>query len=220
MKPLYIAAVLALGLSACVDNPPEVQLFQAIRPDEECVIDVDGEGILHGSLDLNYAASYLLGFTVNSNLNGTEVVIGTQPVGGTNTDPAAVYLDRVEVSYSTTPSLAIPSEKLPIYVALRGGSEGNTVVLDLMTRRAYELLGERTQTEDVEVLVTLKLTGKTAVGDSASSNEVTFPFTAFRSTTPIRTCGADEDFEPAGPCGTLGGQDGALPACIPDTTTP
>jgi hypothetical protein len=219
MKPLHFAAVLALGLSACADSPPEIQITQAQQPSTTCALAATGGvGILRGSLNVGFSGSYLLGFIFNSNLTNSNLTVGAEPIGGANTDTGAVYLDRVSFSYAVQSStgqssVSIPAEDIAIFASVPSSSKGNQLVMNIITQKAAEKLAAATAGgEDLTVLVTLQLKGKTATGSGAESNEITYPIHVFSAPVDIPACGTAVIPAPAGPCGNAG-QDGAYPTC-------
>ncbi|MBU8895970.1 hypothetical protein DRW03_05085 [Corallococcus sp. H22C18031201] len=224
-RVFFAAAVLALGLGACVDSPTEIQVFDAKQLDVECKVTATDPSILNGSVNLNYAVSYIAAFMVNSSLNQGPVVIGSLPVDGTS-DPDAVYIDRMSVTYKATlldssvggssgTNLSMDPEEVPVRLAVRGATKDNIVVLDLVTVAAYnKLKAAVTAGQYAQVLVTFKFKGKTAGGAKAESNEVTFPLSVSNTPIKIPTCASGVIFKAVGPCGTFGGQDGVYPECV------
>ncbi|MBJ6759352.1 hypothetical protein JGU66_01170 [Myxococcaceae bacterium JPH2] len=224
-RVFFAAAVLALGLGACVDSPPEIQIFDVKQLDVECKVDATNPSILAGTLNLNYAAGYIAAFMVNSSLSAGKVVIGSDTVTGTS-DPDAVYIDRLAVTYTATlldstvggtsgANINLGSEDVPVLLAVRGSTKDNIVALNLITVAAYNKLKAAVSgAQYAQVLVTLKMKGKTAGGANAESNEVTFPLSINNAPVPIPACGTGVLFKPAGPCGTFGGQDGIYPECV------
>ncbi len=209
MKPIHLAVLLAFGAGACVDTPSAVQIFQATPPDASCSVSTSSAGLLRGSLDLSLSQGYLMGFVVRSSLTDTPVVVGDSPLSGEDTD--AVYLDEMEVSYDTNRSgVNLDDATVPIYNAIQGGEEG-TLLLNLITSDALEDLDTATESGEVEVLVTLRLHGKTATGSEVETNEISYPIVVYKSGFACPSPQVPE--EATEPCDPRG-QNGNVPACV------
>lgn len=214
MKNFYLAVPLALVMTGCVDSPPDIQLFNAFIPDATCAINASGLASPGGSLDLATSDRYLAAFQVRNSLSAQEVVVGNAPVTGGG-DESSIYVNNVELTYDTQgtgPTLR--SDVYPYYFNLpANAAQSSSVVLDLLGANARADLAAYYGgggTAPVEVVVRLKLIGKTVNGKSTESNEATYPVIFYSSgfTCPVGTW-----LEATGPCGLTGGQNGFPPEC-------
>ena len=81
MKNSVISALLALGMTACVESTPSLQVGGATAQAADCSIGGNAVGLLAGSLNLGIrGASYPLVLEINSNLNVVPVDVNDQPV--------------------------------------------------------------------------------------------------------------------------------------------
>ena len=219
MKPLFVAASLALGLCACSESPPVIQILSSKVPTATCSIEEDAPGRAAGFLNLAFGQSYVLGLLVNSSYSNTPTEVSgvpLDPAPGTGGQGTA-FVDTVEVSYATTPNIRLPNQKIAYTAGISPNSEENKLVLDLLTREAADALLAAVPAggTPVQVQVTLKLTGKfLSGGGKFESNEFIYVFEAFNRPISIPACPAGESPEPVAPCGSSGGQDGNYPNCI------
>ncbi|RKH64325.1 hypothetical protein [Corallococcus llansteffanensis] len=216
MKPLFVAASLALGLCSCAESPPVVQILQTKQPSAACVVAQDAPGIARGRLNLRYGRNYVVGLIVNSNYANTPTEVGGVPLdpnpdtGGQGT----AFVDSVKLSFDADSGASIPDQTLPYTAGLNPSSEGNLLVLSLITADVYSALLQAvpTNADPVQVQVTIQLTGKYAGSSSFESNEVTFSIDVDNRDVGVPTCAAGEVPESAGPCGNSG-QDNVFPSC-------
>ncbi|RYZ40155.1 MAG: hypothetical protein EOO71_17280 [Myxococcaceae bacterium] len=219
MKPLFVAASLALGLCGCSESPPVVQITSSTVPTLECSLDDAGPARAAGSLNLFYGQSYVLGLLVTSNYVNTPLEVNGAPLDpapGTGGQGTAL-VETVELSYATTPNVRIPDQTVKYTASLNPVSEGNQLVVNLLTQDAAEALrdGVPAGGDPVEVTVTIKLTGKYVAGSgSFESNEYVYSFRAFSQDRGIAACAPGTPPTPVAPCGSSGGQDGNYPTCI------
>ncbi|NVJ01191.1 hypothetical protein HV824_24175 [Myxococcus sp. AM009] len=212
MKNFYLAVPLALVMSGCVDNPPAIQIFNAYIPDESCAVNQAGAASGGGSLDLATANRYLAGLSVRSGFTLAEVEVGENPVTGEG-DATAVYVTHIELAYEAQgggPTLE--SEAYPTHFAIPSSSTSNSMlIIDLLGGNAREtLLTQVGSGSSASFNVRVRLTGKTATGAKAESNEIAYPVTVYNSGF---TCPEGTILEFNGPCGGPGGQDGYPPTC-------
>jgi hypothetical protein len=229
MKPIYAAALLALGAGACADSPPTLQLFQATPPDPSCAVPTNSTGgLLRGTLDTVYAEEpedvvYRMGFIVRTTLSGDPVTVGETPVD--NVGALTIYVNELQLSYQlsyqTVPATVEQVDaSVPVYAAFQPETP-SALLVSLFTGDVQKKLLDATRDrgETVEVVTTVRLIGETAGGDSVESNAVPFPLTVFRSD-PAQVCPvANQRPGPSvGPCDPRG-QNGARAACVAGTTT-
>ena len=220
MKPSIIPALLAFGLTACVESTPTLQIGSAAAQGEDCSIDAEGgPGLLRGALDLTFRANsgYPLVLGVRSNLTSLPLEVGEVPLSG-DEDLNTIYINRLVLRYSTnTPGLTFKetSASVPIYGTL---SEQGDLLLNLLTPKVITDLNDFVPTNgSAEVLIELQLRGQRASGDEVESNEITFPLTVFESGFGCPTgqqAVVSEDECPQT------GLNGVYPACEPIPTTP
>lgn len=215
MKKIYLAVPLALAMTGCVDSPPDIQLFNAFIPDAACAVNQSGLASPGGSLDLTTSGRYLAAFQLRNSLSAQEVVVGDAPVTGGG-DESAIYVTNVELTYERqgTVGPTLRSDVYPYYFNLPANSmQNSSAVLDLLGANASADLAafyDGGGTAPVEVVVRVRLIGKTINGKSTESNEVTYPITFYRSGF---TCPAGTQLQATGPCGLPGGQSGFPPEC-------
>lgn len=181
MKNSVISALLALGMTACVESTPILQIGRASAQAANCSVGGGaGEvGLLAGSLDLGIrpGGGYPLVLAVNSNVEGTAIEVGDQPLTG---DEAlnTLYITELVLDYSSsTAGLAIGGAggTVPLYGTL---SRQSNLLVNLFTSEAAEVLaGFVTPGVSADVLVSVQLRGKRASGDEVESNEIAFPVT-------------------------------------------
>jgi hypothetical protein len=183
MKPSVTSALLALGLTACVDGTPALQIGGAAAQGTDCSISAStGPGLLRGTLDLTFRAGsgYPLVLAVTSNLSSTAVEVGGTPVSGD--EPDTIYITRVALKYSTsTPGLTLreKSASVPIYGTL---DDTGNLLLNLLTPTVIEdLNGFVPGNAPAEVLIKVQLRGERVTGDEVESNEITFPLSVYES---------------------------------------
>src|SRR5215217_719065 len=208
MKPIYLAALLALGTVSCVDNIPKLQLLSATPPDEDCTIPED-EALLSGSLNLDLSSNYRLGFIVTSNLTSTPIVVGEGQVA--DPDSNAIYLTELDLSYRTEPELNIPSVTLPVYAAFRA-NEDSSLLMSVLTRDAQNALFNGTEGGAVvDVLVTMRVRGHTITGGEVETNELSYAITVVNDPFICPKAG-EVPAPPATECDQRG-QNGIVPLC-------
>ncbi|WP_375761250.1 hypothetical protein [Corallococcus exercitus] len=217
MKPFVIAAALSLGLCSCSESAPPVQITEIKLPSAACAVEATAPGIAAGSLNFEYGGSYVLAFLVNNSYSATPISIGDVPLepGGVEGGAATAFVTTLRLSYDTTPNVTIPDAEVPYTGGLSPASEGNILVTDLLTREASVALAAATQTEDIQVRVTVQFAGEYGSGHKEfETNEIVYSFDAYRRDRGIPDCAAEETPEPVAPCGSEGGQDGNYPSCV------
>jgi len=215
MKNSVMSALLALSMTACVESTPSLQIGSASAQGADCSLGGVGSsaGLLRGSLNLGIrpaAGGYPLALSVNSNLAGTAIEVGGQPVSG-DADLNTIYLTELVLGYSSpTEGLNLGSAKgsLPIYGTVTGE---NRLLVNLLTSAAATEL-ERFVRAGVaaDVLVNVQLRGKRVSGDEVESNEIIFPLTV--ANVPF-TCPPGTTLEPVEEACSQAGLNGVLPKC-------
>jgi hypothetical protein len=225
MKHSVISALLALGMSACVESTPALQIGSASAQAPDCSISAaDGPGLLRGSVNLAFpVGGYPLVLAVTSNLQSVPLEVGEVPVSG-DEDLNTIYITQLVLSYSSPTaglSFTDSSSSVPIYGAL---SDDGNLLLNLFTAETFtDLVTFVGPGKSAEVLVTVQLKGKRASGDEVDSNEIVFPVTVYN--TPISTlqtavCGPGRQFAASDdPC-DQSGLNNVVPACEDTPTTP
>ncbi|MCY1035632.1 hypothetical protein OV207_29600 [Corallococcus sp. BB11-1] len=219
MKPLFVAASLALGLCGCAESPPVVQILSGKVPTDTCELEDDAPSRASGSLNLAYSQNYVLGLYVNSSYSNTPLDVNGVPLDPSPTTggQGTAIVEAVELSYDTTPNARIPDQTIAYTASLNPGSEQNELVLSLLSQEAAEALLDAVAPggETVEVAVTIKLTGRFVAGSGKfESNEYVYTFRAFNQDLGIPVCAPGTSSDRVAPCGSSGGQDGAYPTCI------
>jgi len=212
MKNFYLAVPLALAMTGCVDNPPDIQIFNAYIPDAACAVNTSGAASGGGSLDLSTSSRYLTGLAVRSGVAATEVVVNDGPLTG-GADSAAVYVTHVELNYETQGTgPTLEREVYPSHFAIPSGAATNSIlVVDLLGGNALQTLSNQLSVgSGVTVNVRVKLIGQTVTGSKAESNEIAYPVTFYASGF---TCDEGTFLLQTGPCGGTGGQDSFQPEC-------
>jgi hypothetical protein len=176
MKNSVISALLALGMTACVESTPSLQVGGATAQAADCSIGGNAVGLLAGSLNLGIrGASYPLVLEINSNLNVVPVDVNDQPVTA-DPDLNTIYITELVLGYSSpTEGLSIEDAggTVPIYGTV---FEGSNMQVNLFTSDvAAALTSFVTPGVSADVLVNLQLRGKRASGDEMESNEIVFP---------------------------------------------
>ncbi|RKH10348.1 hypothetical protein D7V97_14005 [Corallococcus sp. CA053C] len=218
MKPLFVAASLALGLCACTESPPIVQILQAKQPDPACKVGTDAPGIARGTLNLRYTNGYVLGLIVNSVYFNTPTEVSGVPLdpepetGGQGT----AFVETVKLTFETSTGASIPDQEVPYTAGLSPGSEGNLLVLNLIPADVYTALLQAvpTNSDPVMVAATIQFKGTYASGNSKfESNELKYSIDVRNEDVGIPACAAGQLPESEAPCGNTG-QDGTYPSCI------
>jgi hypothetical protein len=224
MKNSVLSALLALGMSACVESSPALQIGGATAQGADCSLaSSSAAGLLRGSLDLSFrGGGYPLVLAVTSNLVSTPIEIGDRPVGA-DEDLNTIYVTSLVLSYSSpTEGLTFTEGRasVPIYGTLE--DDGN-LLLNLLTSKVLtDLNGFVQGTGSAELLVTVQLKGSRVAGDEVESNEIVFPITVYRSGAGLEAavCGPGKRFAASeDPC-PQAGLNGVLPECEAIPTTP
>ncbi|QSQ23865.1 hypothetical protein JY651_02455 [Pyxidicoccus parkwayensis] len=212
MKHIVISALLALGLTSCVDSTPSLQIGSASAQGADCSIGTTGPALLRGSLDLSLrpGGGFPLALAIITNLDVPVVAVGDQPVSG-DPDLSTIYVTNLVLSYSSpTAGLTFSEPKANVRVFGAVDADGNLLV-NLLTPDVIQDVGDFVAGGDsAEVLVTLKLKAQRASGDELESNEIVFPVLVYASgfTCPTGTKRTVSD----DPC-PQEGLNGVLPAC-------
>ncbi|MFP2960134.1 hypothetical protein ACLEPN_20480 [Myxococcus sp. 1LA] len=212
MKNFYLAVPLALMMSACVDNPPTIQIFNAFIPDDACAVNASSAASGGGSLDLATSNRYLAGLSVRNGYSLSEVEVNDSPITGEG-DATSVYITNIELTYETIGSgPTLEGASYTTHFSLPSSATTNSIlVIDLLGGEALGvLLAQVGPGSSASFNVRIRLTGKTVTGSAAESNEVVYPVTVYNSGF---TCEPGFILERNGPCGGTGGQDGYPPTC-------
>lgn len=201
MKRLWFIAVIAAGMTACVEGNNPVQLLNAVpRAADTC--DRAEIALTRGRLNFNGGSSYLITFSLFSPLTADE--------GDATTSPAGFYAEEVVLSYETrNPNISLDEESRPIYFVVPAGADPNEswIEVNLIGTEARKKLATAVPTypDAMTLLTTVKLKGKLPSGKSVETNEVTYPIELSRQG---QACAADQvtDFYDAeeSPCGFPG----------------
>ncbi len=136
-----------------------------------------------GLLDISAGNSYLLGLRVETTTAVPGNVINGRGLGGSGLND--FLFQEVVLSYQSQPSLPLPKEeRIPVYGVFRPSTpaeSGSFAVLYVLGPKALEVLADSVSDEEVTVLVTLKVAGRYSSGQTAETNEVTYPITVFSS---------------------------------------
>jgi hypothetical protein len=216
MKHSVISALLALGMSACVESTPALQIGSASAQGADCSITTgDGTGLLRGTVNLSFPVNgYPLVLAVTSNLQGTSIDVGEVPVSG-DPDLNTIYLTELVLSYSSPTdglSFTDSSSTVPIYGTV---SDEGSLLINLFTAETFTDVENFVGVgKPAEVHVTVQLKGKRASGDEIDSNEIVFPVTVYDDPAEA-SCPAGQQFEaPEGACDQRG-LNGVVPLCEP-----
>ncbi|MCY1020718.1 hypothetical protein [Pyxidicoccus sp. MSG2] len=222
MKHSVISALLALGMSACVESTPSLQIGSASAQAEDCTISTTttGPGLLRGTVNLGFegVGGYPLVLAVTSNLQSIPIQVGEQPVGS-DVDLNTIYITELALSYSSpTEGLRFTesSSSVPIYGTL---SDKGSLLINLFTAETFlDLVGFVVPGKSAEVLVTVQLKGERASGDELDSNEIVFPITVYNipeDDLATSLCGTGGKFEAPTEACDQRGLNGVVPACQP-----
>lgn len=219
MKNSVLAALTALGMSACVESTPALQIGGAAAQGADCSLDAsEGTGLLRGTLDLGLRrGGFPLVLAVTSNVENNPIEVGDRPVGG-DEDFNTLYITNLVLSYSTTTDGLTFTESqanVPIYGTLT--DEGN-LLLNLFTADVVsDLIGFVPGSGAAEVLVTVQLKGARVSGDEVESNEIVFPVTVYQSAPPAEIeralCGEGRQFAESDDACDQRGLNGVVPEC-------
>lgn len=225
MKNSVLPALLALGLSACVESTPTLQIQGATAQNEDCSFGgAEGTGLLRGSLDLGLrSGGYSVVLGVTSNVANAPILVGERPVGA-DEDLDTIYITNLVLRYSTeTPELTFKetSANVPVYGTLE---EDGNLLLGLLTSKVLSDVSTFLDTHaSAEVLVTVQLRGSNVSGDEVESNEIVFPVAVYRSDRAAlegAVCGEKKRFAaPEAPCDQRG-LNNVVPKCEDVPTTP
>lgn len=216
MKNYSLLMPLALALASCADAPAGLQITGKFTPTQQCGVPGAGASELAaGNLDLAAGAGYVLGLNVVSTLDFTEIVIDETPVNSPNDN--TIFISTVELSYDRPDGDLDVDDDSYSYFAVTGGVGGGgtsessaRMFVDLIGPEAATQLREAVGPEPVQVDVTVRVVGRTAVGTRVESNELTFPVFIREEA----TCPAGQQFaQTGGPCGQPGGQDNYRITC-------
>lgn len=201
MKRLWCIAVIAAGMTACVEGNNPVQLIDAV-PRDPSSCDRAQFALSRGKLNFNGGGAYKTTFTLFSPLSSSET--------DSTASPAGFYAEEVILSYETrNPKITLAEESLPIYFVVPAGANGDDfwIELDLIGSGARKTLATAVPTapDAMTLLSTVKIKGKLPSGKTVETNEVTYPIEISRQG---QACASNEvpDFFDAteAPCGYPG----------------
>jgi hypothetical protein len=222
MKQLFLMAAIAVGAAGCADELRPIQIGNPLPLSKEC----EPEGNVSryaGDLDVTWLdhgftpsdLSYVLGFTIASNLEGGDVEVGDNPVAGASRNNFIV--EQIEFRYDSVPTATYGAEKVPAFFVIAPGVEDAKMIINLVTPKALEKAAALVDSTGGAVTLNahFRLKGKLASGTVAESNEVSFPITISKRYASFEGCNSELGEVPqfSGPCQGLGGQDGAPVAC-------
>lgn len=223
MKNLTLPlAALALAAFGCApaDSDSAIRILSARAIPSSAGVctfaDTESPSLTRGSLDISSRNRYLAQFGIESILLPLETEVGDEVIAGA--ERLDFIADQMVVNYTLSgSSVTFEEEALAMYALIRAGASAEQIV-DLIGPKAAATLATAVPVGGVaELLVRFQLRGHLASGAAIRSTEITFPITVFNS--GFTGCATGEGFNPAGPCGTGGGQDG-IPVCCPaDATT-
>lgn len=201
MKRLWFIAVIAAGVTACVEGNNPVQLISAL-PRDPSTCDRAQFSLTRGRLNFNGGGSYRTTFTLFSPLSSDD--------SNSAASPAGFYAEEVILSYETrNPKISLDEESLPIYFVVPAGASGDDswVEVELVGNEARKKLATAVPTypDALTLLSTVKIKGKLPSGKTVETNEVTYPIEVSRFG---QACASNEvpglfDAESA-PCGFPG----------------
>jgi hypothetical protein len=208
---------MALALSAgagCVvdDSPLVIGNFHAFDQDCGVLNDVSVGG---GSLDLSAVGGYVIAMDLSSQTAAVPEPVPpqTEVVNGTANE---ITIDTIEFDYSSAgATLASGTDRL--HFVVRPGSVDNWLGLELFGGQAGNAaLAGAVAGSSIEVGI--RAVGSTRSGIPVRTNRVVFPVFVYSS--GFAGCTAPAVQALTGPCGRVGGQDGArVGCCAPDPTS-
>lgn len=215
MNRSVLSALLALGMAACADSTPALQIGNVTAQGADCSVDASsGPGLLRGSLDLNLrnpALGFPLVVGVTSNLQNATIEVGDRPVTGDGSSNA-IYITHLKLGYSSSTQgmkFTEPNVSVPVYGTI---TDGGNLLISLFTGQALADLVAFVNggAGAADVLVKIKFQGETVTGDELESNEISFPVIVYKGnfSCPTGQTPAPSDEE----CPQTG-LNGAVPTC-------
>jgi hypothetical protein len=132
MKRLWFIAILAAGVTACVEGNNPVQLVNAFPLTDSC--DLADKARLRGMLNFNAGTSYNIAFTLYSPL---------EVAPGDNASPAGFTAQEIILSYEArNPKVTLNEESEPIYFVVPPGADTESYI-------ALNLIGTEARLHDV-----------------------------------------------------------------------
>lgn len=129
------------------------------------------------------------------------------------------YIDAVTLAYTNAAdnSAFVPAQRVVRYGVIRPGA-GFEAVQDLLPQTAADAVVAALPAGGaaIDLLVGIQFEGHTPAGLVLRSTQIQFPVTLLHRA--FGACAAGTVPAPAGPCGTIGGQHGTVPACVAPTT--
>jgi hypothetical protein len=189
MKRLWFIAILAAGVTACVEGNNPVQLVNAFPLTDSC--DLADKARLRGMLNFNAGTSYNIAFTLYSPL---------EVAPGDNASPAGFTAQEIILSYEArNPKVTLNEESEPIYFVVPPGADTESyIALNLIGTEARKKLDTVVPIapDFMTLLATVKLKGRLASGKEVETNEATYPIDITRAnscgpgTVPVTTSDA------------------------------
>ncbi len=228
MKRWMMIAALAASSVGCVANQGDapVRLLDARRltgTEGGCGLGTIQQAA--GQLDISGGSSYLLGLRFETNTVSQDLRLGNRSLSGGGLSDFTIQ--EIIVSYESQPSLPLPAEeRIPVYAVFRPNTpaeSGSYMILYALGPKALEVLADSVSDEPVTVLSTIKGAGRFSGGQTAETNEITYPITIINSGfDPMTGTCLDPSFRPVttgGACGQVGQDNG--PICrVPPPAAP
>ncbi len=234
--PIFaLFVVAASGLAAMAVScgpsagPPRIGNLHPVKPGaptDACTFD-DSTVLGGGSVDLSGSGRFTVELDV---VSGSTSPAASNPPGSA-TDGASqngFYAEEVDFTYQPSdPALVIPAYRGLDYFYLAPGGI-NHVFLNLVSAAALDSLRTAvTGADSAIVSIQIRIKGRYSNGTPVESNQVSFPMLFFTSGTDLSTLcpplpnpdGGPNIFDrvaPVGPCGDIGGQNGAPLTCCSD----
>lgn len=206
MKRLLFLATLTSLAAGCSSPETGVRLLNAHPFNDQCTID-ETIAISRGSIDLGATTAYNLAFDVQNDLTATETSVGGEVV-----QPSAqnnFFVEQIVYNYTSNPPLTFNQEITNAHFVVEPGSDDSWMSINLLAPEALTTLLSNVNSGDYDLLVTIKLKGRSAGGKKSESNEVSFPVRVYKR---FNGCPANDRIAPTGPCGNAG-QDSAAGCC-------
>jgi hypothetical protein len=224
MKQLFLVAAIAVGAAGCADGLSPIQIGNALPVDENCEPSGDDDTFIsRGSMDISRQAiglstSYPIPFRITSNLEAVDTVVGDSTVGDLSRNRFIV--EEVEVRYTSTPEDTYAVQRSARHAVIEPAGGEARMFIELISPKAFETASQRVLAtgEPVTLLAHFRVKGKLGTGQSAESNEASFPITIYDS--GFTGCGAGHVLANASSCAGGAGLNGAGFLCEAVAATP
>ena len=216
LKWSVLALAVATLFSGCAEQDPDLWIFAALAPDDECEFSVPSgnnfDARIAGVLDVSFGGSYVLGLGADNTLVPSESVGftstgGTGGLSGNDWEANRVNIQEVSLRFDAPDPVdgAFRTTQIPVSMGIDPGGTVAMVVEIIPASVTQALQGLILTGQTVSLMVELEMTGEKLSEASVGSNTFQFPITLCNGC--LWGLSVDTDGEPVTICNS--GQDQA-----------